>query len=231
MSIGTKKLHVFDFFYLLPEWPIKQDIELEELERRMKTRDDYLDKDKLYKYRERDHKYKGEINRKREDEYREDGNRGYKHKEDRYWDGVEWEHRHKTGRARDDINRKKRSREHTSEFESENFKDGSHRHTNNLGGSPFYVDRAARHKDNKDVRGDHSKNNKYETSDYRSRSVQDQHFESKRHMNDANIEPSFEWVMSSPRNDDMEITANHSRQRSYLNCKNYPSRDHYRYIT
>ncbi|KAK1436128.1 hypothetical protein QVD17_01904 [Tagetes erecta] len=195
----------------------------------MKIREDYDDKDKVYKYSERDYKYKGETHRKREDAYLKYGNRGYKHKEDRHRDDVEWEHRHKTGRARDDINRKKRSREHTSDFESENLKDGSHRHTNNLGRSPFYVDRAARHKDNKDVRRDNSKKSEDETSDYRSRSVQDQHFESKRYMSDANIDPNFERVMSSPRDDDMEITANHSRQRSSLNCKYYPSRDHYRF--
>ncbi|KAI3687442.1 hypothetical protein L1987_81138 [Smallanthus sonchifolius] len=194
----------------------------------MKRREGYIDKDRVYKYSEKDSKQKGEVNRKREDKYHEDGNRGYKHKEERYWDDVERDHRHKLGRPREDSDRKKRSRDHTSEFESKKLKDGSHRHTNKSGGSLIYDDRVAGHKDNKDVRRDSSNNNKDEVGDYKSRSIQDRRLESKSHMNDAKIDPNFERGTSSPRNDDMEITANHSRQRSSLNCKYYPSRDHHR---
>ncbi|MFS8003389.1 hypothetical protein Hanom_Chr13g01213391 [Helianthus anomalus] len=158
---------------VLNEYPIKEEmrnIELEkELEKRMRRREGYSDrdikhKDNVYKYSEKDNNHKGEAGRKREDE----DNRGYKHKEERYRDDVERDRRHKTGRARDDTDRKKRSRDHTS---------------HSRGGSPIYDDRVARRKDNKDVRRDDYKN-KDESSDYRSRTIHDQQLESKRYRND-----------------------------------------------
>ncbi|KAI7753771.1 hypothetical protein M8C21_011690 [Ambrosia artemisiifolia] len=144
---------------LYNEWPIKEEmrnIELEkELERRMRRRGGYADrdikhKDKVYKYSEKVSKHKGETDRLQEGEY----NRGYKHREEGYRDDVERDHRHKMGQARDDTDRKKRSRDHASEVEFKNLNNGigSHSHTNGRGGSPIYDDRVARHKDNKDVK-------------------------------------------------------------------------------
>ncbi|KAD4384770.1 hypothetical protein E3N88_24938 [Mikania micrantha] len=180
------------FQNLNTEWPIKEEtrnIELEkELEKRMKRREGYSDKcfkhkDKVYKYSEKDNKHKVETNRKREDGYNKNSYTDYKHKEDRYWDEVEQDHRHKTGQARVDINRKKRSRDHTSELESKNLKDGRQRLTD-YHKSLIYDDQVTRHKDDKDARRDDNNNkNKKEVWDYRSSNVQG---------HDAKIDPNFD---------------------------------------
>ncbi|XP_071695805.1 uncharacterized protein [Rutidosis leptorrhynchoides] len=191
----------------------------------------------------RDVKHRGEserYNKHRVDKYHEDGNKDNKYKDEKYdkderiRDGKRKQdddrdyYKHKEDKHRDDYDREKRTRDskYTSRdltIEPETKRARDDRKANNRNGSPFYDDRVTRYKDDKERR--RVNNDKEESSEYRSRSMKDQHPESEKRSSNK-VDSVSELVRSGSRYADVEVNASQSRRRSSPSGSTYSSRDH-----